>query len=67
MQPQQIHPENRMRLERVLYEVKKIIVGQDNLLERLVVAQNRRIERLTKPGEDRALVEPFRPAGRIQG
>jgi DSF synthase len=36
-------------------------------MERLVVAQNRRIERLTKPGEDRALVEPFRPAGRIQG
>ena len=25
-------------MERVLYEVKKIIVGQDNLLERLIVA-----------------------------
>jgi MoxR-like ATPase len=31
-------PENRKPMERVLYEVKKIIVGQDNLLERLVVA-----------------------------
>src|SRR5574339_666694 len=29
---------NRRPMERVLYEVKKIIVGQDNLLERLVVA-----------------------------
>jgi len=25
-------------MERVLYEVKKIIVGQDHLLERLIVA-----------------------------
>jgi MoxR-like ATPase len=32
------NPENRKPMERVLYEVKKIIVGQDNLLERLVVA-----------------------------
>ncbi len=32
------HPENRRPMERVLYEVKKIIVGQDHLLERLVVA-----------------------------
>jgi MoxR-like ATPase len=32
------HPENRKPMERVLYEVKKIIVGQDHLLERLVVA-----------------------------
>jgi MoxR-like ATPase len=31
-------PEDRRPLERVLYEVKKIIVGQDHLLERLVVA-----------------------------
>ncbi|MCK6624534.1 MAG: MoxR family ATPase [Anaerolineae bacterium] len=33
-----INPENRQPMERVLYEVKKIIVGQDVLLERLVVA-----------------------------
>ncbi|NLG98748.1 MAG: MoxR family ATPase [Chloroflexi bacterium] len=31
-------PENRLPIERVLYEVKKVIVGQDHLLERLVVA-----------------------------
>src|SRR5918997_2791919 len=31
-------PENRMPMERLLYEVKKVIVGQDHLLERLVVA-----------------------------
>jgi MoxR-like ATPase len=31
-------PEDRRPMERVLYEVKKIIVGQDHLLERLVVA-----------------------------
>jgi MoxR-like ATPase len=30
--------ENEAPMERVLYEVKKIIVGQDHLLERLVVA-----------------------------
>jgi len=30
--------EHRRPMERVLYEVKKVIVGQDNLLERLVVA-----------------------------
>jgi MoxR-like ATPase len=30
--------ESGMRMERVLYEVKKVIVGQDHLLERLVVA-----------------------------
>jgi MoxR-like ATPase len=35
---QRINPENGMTMERVLYEVKKIIVGQDHLLERLVVA-----------------------------
>ena len=29
---------NRLPIERVLYEVKKVIVGQDHLLERLVVA-----------------------------
>ena len=33
-----LDPENRGPMERVLYEVKKIIVGQDHLLERLVVA-----------------------------
>jgi len=35
---QSASPENRKPMERVLYEVKKIIVGQDHLLERLVVA-----------------------------
>jgi MoxR-like ATPase len=35
---QNTNPEKRMPMERVLYEVKKVIVGQDNLLERLVVA-----------------------------
>ena len=30
--------QNRKSMERVLYEVKKVIVGQDHLLERLVVA-----------------------------
>jgi len=35
---QRINPENGMAMERVLYEVKKVIVGQDHLLERLVVA-----------------------------
>ena len=38
MEPTYMRPENRRPLERVLYEVKKIIVGQDHLLERLVVA-----------------------------
>ena len=33
-----MHPENATLMERVLYEVKKVIVGQDHLLERLVVA-----------------------------
>ncbi|MGD0004744.1 MAG: MoxR family ATPase [Anaerolineaceae bacterium] len=33
-----LDPENRGPMERVLYEVKKIIVGQDHLLERLIVA-----------------------------
>ncbi|GAB4581990.1 MAG: AAA family ATPase [Anaerolineales bacterium] len=35
-----MNPENQNKrpMERVLYEVKKIIVGQDHLLERLVVA-----------------------------
>jgi MoxR-like ATPase len=32
------NPENRAPMEKVLYEVKKIIVGQDHLLERMVVA-----------------------------
>jgi MoxR-like ATPase len=35
---QRMTPENATRMERVLYEVKKVIVGQDQLLERLVVA-----------------------------
>ncbi|HEX5502038.1 MAG TPA: MoxR family ATPase [Thermomicrobiales bacterium] len=30
--------QNRLPMERVLYEVKKVIAGQDHLLERLVVA-----------------------------
>ena len=34
----QTKPEMRLPMERVLYEVKKVIVGQDHLLERLVVA-----------------------------
>src|SRR5689334_20480965 len=33
-----INSENRKPMERLLYEVKKVIVGQDHLLERLVVA-----------------------------
>jgi MoxR-like ATPase len=32
------NPENRTPMEKVLYEVKKIIVGQDHLLERMIVA-----------------------------
>ena len=32
------NPEHGTRMERVLYEVKKVIVGQDHLLERLIVA-----------------------------
>jgi MoxR-like ATPase len=35
---QSLDSENRKPMERVLYEVKKIIVGQDHMLERLVVA-----------------------------
>jgi MoxR-like ATPase len=35
---QNIDPKHKKPMERVLYEVKKIIVGQDQLLERLVVA-----------------------------
>ncbi|MBI3244301.1 MAG: MoxR family ATPase [Chloroflexi bacterium] len=38
MMDQVAKPENRSPMERVLYEVKKVIVGQDHLLERLVVA-----------------------------
>ncbi len=33
-----LNPDHGSQMERVLYEVKKIIVGQDNLLERLIVA-----------------------------
>ncbi|HUS17391.1 MAG TPA: AAA family ATPase [Chloroflexia bacterium] len=32
------YPEHGLPMERVLYEVKKVIVGQDHLLERMVVA-----------------------------
>src|SRR6187402_2704217 len=32
------NPENGTPIERVLYEVKRVIVGQDHLLERLIVA-----------------------------
>ena len=35
---QYMKPENRRPMERVLYEVKKVIVGQDHLLESLAVA-----------------------------
>jgi MoxR-like ATPase len=35
---QDMNPKNGMPMERVVYEVKKVIVGQDHLLERLVVA-----------------------------
>ena len=35
---EQTNRENKLPMERVLYEVKKIIVGQDLLLERLIVA-----------------------------
>ena len=33
-----LNPEHGTLMERVLYEVKKVIVGQDHLLERLIVA-----------------------------
>ncbi len=32
------NPKTANQVEKVLYEVKKVIVGQDHLLERLVVA-----------------------------
>src|SRR6185437_12043406 len=35
---QYMKPENRRPMEQVLYEVKKVIVAQDHLLERLIVA-----------------------------
>jgi MoxR-like ATPase len=35
---QRTDAQNRLPMERVLYEVKKVIVGQDHLLERLIVA-----------------------------
>jgi MoxR-like ATPase len=35
---QSMNPEHGLPMERLLYEVKKIIVGQDHLLERLIVA-----------------------------
>ncbi len=34
----QAHPDGDRPMEQVLYEVKKVIVGQDHLLERLIVA-----------------------------
>ena len=33
-----VNPESALPMERLLYEVKKVIVGQDHLLERLIVA-----------------------------
>src|SRR6476619_4314062 len=35
---QNVNPDNGLPMERLLYEVKKIIIGQDHLLERLIVA-----------------------------
>ncbi|MEP6989224.1 MAG: MoxR family ATPase [Chloroflexota bacterium] len=35
---QNVNSDNGLPMERLLYEVKKIIVGQDNLLERMIVA-----------------------------
>lgn len=35
---QRTSTENKLLMERVLYEVKKVIVGQDHMLERLIVA-----------------------------
>jgi len=35
---QNLNPNNGTPMERVLYEVKKVIVGQDHLLERMIVA-----------------------------
>jgi len=35
---QMMNRDNKLPMERLLYEVKKVIVGQDHLLERLVVA-----------------------------
>ncbi len=35
---QKSNAESKLPMERVLYEVKKVIVGQDHLLERLIVA-----------------------------
>ncbi|HEX9027768.1 MAG TPA: MoxR family ATPase [Anaerolineales bacterium] len=34
----ELNQSNKLPMERVLYEVKKVIVGQDHLLERLIVA-----------------------------
>ena len=38
----QTNADPTLPMERVLYEVKKVIVGQDHLLERLIVAAARR-------------------------
>jgi MoxR-like ATPase len=35
---QNLNPNSKLPMERMLYEVKKVIVGQDHLLERLIVA-----------------------------
>ncbi len=40
---QTVNRENPTPMERVLYEVKKIIVGQDHLLERLIVSSSSRL------------------------
>jgi MoxR-like ATPase len=48
--------ENGLPMERVLYEVKKVIVGQDHLLERLVIALLARghilVEGVPGPGQN---------------
>jgi len=36
--PRSLAPDSAVPMERLLYEVKKVIVGQDHLLERLIVA-----------------------------
>jgi len=71
-------PENRTPMERVLYEVKKVIVGQDNLLERMVVAllarghilaahRGRAGERYILGHENLSLLEIFRMLSTLTG
>ena len=38
MSPNHLSPDSHRPMEQVLYEIKKVIVGQDVLLERLLVA-----------------------------